>query len=38
MAELAKKRAIARHVDFDVVVHDSFLTKEWVVEASRDRK
>jgi len=38
MAELAKKRAIARHVDFDVVVHDSFLTKEWVVDASRDRK
>jgi len=35
-AKLARQRAVKRHVEFDVAIHDKFLTREWLTEANKD--
>ena len=37
MAVLARRRAVSRHVEFDIAVHDSLAPpKEWLQELNRD--
>ena len=36
MAEKARRRAITRHVDFDITVHDAFLSDRWQEAAGRE--
>jgi len=36
MADIARKRAIVRHVDFDIIVEERFLTDKWISAASKE--
>eukprot|EP00954_Amorphochlora_amoebiformis_P002953 232628-Amorphochlora_amoeboformis.AAC.1 len=38
MAKLARARALKRHVEFDLAIHDAFLTEDWIQQCSRDSK